>query len=242
VRPAGIRASVAGSADPAPDEVYVDLSRADATPGFDGAYDAETMGRSGGAGLAVKGEGETYHAMQYDRPISEAGTEKRYYPLRVMGPAMAQNTLVVRTEGAWNPLNSVALIDQKEGRTLQLQGGSLTYVYPATALKEEGRFLLAINHVKVDKESGLPASEMRLLGNPVTADVLDLILTHPTAQPRNWSVVDMVGRTLATGRFGSNASDVQYRLPLPGLRTAGSYILQVELDNGERKQLRFVKP
>jgi hypothetical protein len=29
---------------------------------------------------------------------------------------------------------------------------------------------------------------------------------------------------------------------VPGLRTTGSYVLQVELDNGERRQLRFLKP
>jgi hypothetical protein len=242
VRPAGIRASVSGASDPAPDEVYVDLSRADATPGFDGAYDALTMGRSGGTGLAVKGEGETYHAMQYDRPIAEAGSEKRYYTLRVTGTATGQQTLVVRTEGAWNPLNSVSLIDTKAGRTLLLQGGSLSYAYQATTQKEEGRFLLAVNHVKVDRETGLPAAEMKLLGNPVQGEMLDLLLTHPTAQPRQWSVVDMTGRTVATGRFNENASDVQHRLPVPGLRTTGSYVLQVELDNGERRQLRFLKP
>jgi hypothetical protein len=110
------------------------------------------------------------------------------------------------------------------------------------SLKLEGRFLLAINHVKVDRESGLPASEMKLLGNPVQGSVLDLLLTHPTAQPRQWSVVDMTGRTVAAGRFTQVASDVQHRLPVPGLRTTGSYVLQVELDNGERRQLRFLKP
>jgi hypothetical protein len=36
--------------------------------------------------------------------------------------------------------------------------------------------------------------------------------------------------------------DVQHRLPIGGLRSAGIYILLVEMDNGERKQLRFVKP
>jgi hypothetical protein len=51
----------------------------------------------------------------------------------------------------------------------------------------------------------------------------------------------MAGRTVATGRFGSNASDVQHRLPISGLRTTGSYVLQVEMDNGERRQLRFLK-
>lgn len=240
-RSAGIRASVTGSADPAPDEVYIDLSRADATPGFDGAYDAETMGRSGGTGLAVKGERDVYQAMQYDRPIAEAGVEKRYYTLRVMGPATGQNTLVVRTEGAWNPLNSVSLIDTKAGRTLLLQGGSLSYAYQATTQKEDGRFLLAVNHVKLDRESGLPASEFRLLGNPVKGEVLDLILTHPTAQPQHWSVIDMTGRTVATGRFNDNALDIQHRLPVPGLRSTGSYVLTVHMDNGEDKAVRFLK-
>jgi hypothetical protein len=123
-----------------------------------------------------------------------------------------------------------------------LRGGRTSYPFRMDSLASEGRFLLAINHVKVDRATGLPASDMRLLGNPIPGEVLDLILTHPTAQPRQWSVMDMTGRTVATGRFSPNAMDVQHRLPIGGLRSAGTYILLVEMDNGERKQLRFVKP
>jgi hypothetical protein len=242
VRLAGVRLSVKGQGNPFPDEVYVDLSRSDATPAFDGPYDAVSMGRSSGAGLAIKDAGGDAYAMQFDRPIAGAGVEKRYYPLLVTSPAFGETTLELWTTGSWNPLNSVSLIDTKTGRTMLLRGGRLNYAFVMDSLKSEGRFLLAINHVKVDRESGLPASEMKLLGNPVQGEVLDLILTHPTAQPRQWSVLDMTGRTLATGRFVQAASDVQHRLRVPGLRIAGSYLLQVEMDNGERRQLRFLKP
>jgi hypothetical protein len=241
VRLAGVRLSVKGQGNPYPDEVYVDLSRSDATPAFDGPYDAVSMGRTSGAGLAVKDARGDAYAMQFDRPIAAAGVEKRYYPLRVTTPAVGETTLELWTTGSWNPLNSVSLIDTKTGRTLLLRGGRLNYAFQMDSLKAEGRFLLAINHVKVDKETGLPASEMKLLGNPVPGEVLDLILTHPTAQPRQWSVLDMTGRTLVSGRFAQGASDVQHRLPVPGLRTTGSYVLQVEMDNGERRQLRFLK-
>jgi hypothetical protein len=241
LRLAGVRVSVKGQGNPHPDEVYVDVSRSDATEGFDGHYDAYSMGRTSGAGLAVRDAKGGSYAMQFDRPITEAGTEKRYYPLRVTSPAVGETTLELWTTGAWNPFNSVSLIDTKTGRTILLRGGRVSYPFRMETLKEEGRFVLAINHVKVDRESGLPVSDMKLQGNPVTGEMLDLILTHPTAQPRQWSVVDMAGRTVATGRFGSNASDVQHRLPISGLRTTGSYVLQVEMDNGERRQLRFLK-
>jgi hypothetical protein len=242
VRLAGIRVTAKGQGNPYPDEIYVDLSKADATEGFDGEYDAYSMGRTSGAGLAVKDARGGSYAMQFDRPIIEPGVEKRYYPLRVTSPSVGETTLELWTTGAWNPLNSVSLIDTRTGRTILLRDGRVSYPFRMDSLKLEGRFLLAINHVKVDRESGLPASEMKLLGNPVQGSVLDLLLTHPTAQPRQWSVVDMTGRTVAAGRFTQVASDVQHRLPVPGLRTTGSYVLQVELDNGERRQLRFLKP
>jgi len=242
LRLAGVRLSVTGQGNPYPDEIYVDVSKADATAGFDRFYDAVAMGRTSGAGLAVKDAKGDAYAMQFDRPIAESGVEKRYYPLRVTSPAIGETTLELWTTGAWNPLNSVSLIDTRTGRTLLLRGGRMSYPFRMDSLKAEGRFLLAINHVKVDRETGMPASEMKLLGNPVSGEVLDLLLTHPTAQPRQWSVVDMAGRTVATGRFGANTPDVQHRLAVPGLRTTGSYVLQVEMDNGERRQLRFLKP
>jgi hypothetical protein len=241
VRLAGIRVTAKGQGNPYPDEIYVDLSKADATEGFDGEYDAYSMGRTSGAGLAVKDARGGSYAMQFDRPIIEPGVEKRYYPLLVTSPSVGETTLELWTTGAWNPLNSVSLIDTRTGRTVLLRGGRTSYVFRMDSLRAEGRFLLAINHVKVDRETGLPAAEMKLLGNPVRGEVLDLMLTHPTAQPRQWSVVDMTGRTVATGRFSENASDVQHRLPVPGLRATGYYVLQVELENGERTQLRFLK-
>ena len=241
LRLAGVRVSVKGQGNPYPDEVYVDLSRTDATPGFDGALDALSMARTSGAGLSVKDDKGAAYAIQFDRPIVEPGAEKRYYPLRVTSPAVGETTLELWTSDAWNPLNSVSLIDTKAGRTVLLRGGRTSYPFRMDSLASEGRFLLAINHVKVDRSTGLPASDMRLLGNPIPGEVLEMILTHPTAQPRQWSVMDMTGRTVATGRFGPNAMDVQHRLPIGGLRSTGTYVLLVEMDNGERKQLRFVK-
>lgn len=240
IKSAGVRVSVIGQTDPAPDEVYLDLSRPDATPDFDAAWDASSMGRSGGTGLALKGTQDNWHAMQYDRPISEAGVEQRYYTLRVTGPATGQHTLVLRTEGAWDPLNSVALIDRKAGRTILVKDGSLTYAYQAGEQKEEGRFLLAINHVKLSADGQSPAFEVKLLGNPVTTSVIDLLVSHPTAMAKRWRVVDAAGRETGQGSF-STSGGLQHRLTVPGMRTPGAYIVQVEMDNGETQQVRILR-
>jgi len=241
VRLAGVRLSVQGQGNPMPEEAYVDVSRADATEGFDSPYDAVSMGRSSGAGISVVDEKNDAYAMLFDRPITEAGIEKRYYPLKVTSPAEGPTSLELWTEGAWNPLNSVSLIDRKEGRTLLLRGGRLNYGFDMGALKEEGRFVLAVNHLKVDRESLTPSFEVKLLGNPVSTPVLDLLVSHPNSQAQRWSVLDITGRVIGAGAFGNGSADVQHRLSVPGLRSAGSYLLKVEMENGDEKLLRFVR-
>ena len=237
---AGVRLIAQGMADAAGDEVYVDLSRSDATADFDLVYDAVSMGRTGGAGLAVKGEGDRTYAMQYDRPISEAGKEKRYYPLRVTGIVAGATSLTLRTEGSWNPLNSVSLIDHQEGKTMLMRGNELRYDFQLESLKTEGRFTLAINHVKLDADGQTPAFEVKLLGNPVTSDRLQLLVTHPTAAARAWRVMASDGRLVGQGNL-QQSSSVQHSITVPAMRNAGSYLLQVEMDNGELKSIPFLR-
>jgi hypothetical protein len=42
------------------------------------------------------------------------------------------------------------------------------------------------------------------------------------------------------GVFATDAG-IQHRLTVPGMRSSGVYVLQVELDNGETQQLRILK-
>jgi hypothetical protein len=237
---AGIRVSAQGLADAGGDEVYVDLSRSDATADFDLVYDAVSMGRTGGAGLAVKGAGDRAYAMQYDRPITEAGREKRYYPLRVTGIVTGATSLTLRTEGSWNPLNSVSLIDHQEGKTLLMRGNELRYDFQLESLKTEGRFTLAINHVKLDADGQSLAFDVKLLGNPVTSDRLQLLVTHPTAAARTWRVIASDGRLVGQGNL-QQSSSVQHSITVPAMRNTGSYLLQVEMDNGELKSVPFLR-
>jgi hypothetical protein len=236
---AGVRVSAQGVADAAGDEVYVDLSRNDATAGFDVKYDAVSMGRTGGAGLAVKGEGDRTYAMQYDEPIAETGKEKRYYPLNVTGITKGATSLTLRTEGSWNPLNSVTLIDHQQGKTLLMRGNELRYDFQLESLKTEGRFTLAINHVKLDADGQLPVFDVKLLGNPVAGDRLDMIVAHPTAQASRWMVLNAAGQQVGAGRFGSDIG-VQHQLTVPGMRQPGTYMLKVQMDNGEEKIIPFI--
>ena len=236
---AGVRVTAQGVSDAAGDEVYVDLSRADATSSFDVKYDAVSMGRTGGAGLAVKGEGDRTYAMQYDEPIAETGKEKRYYPLRVTGITTGATSLTLRTEGSWNPLNSVTLIDHQEGKTLLMRGNELRYDFQLESLKTEGRFTLAINHVKLDADGTSPVFEVKLLGNPVSGDRLDMLVAHPTAQASRWMVLNAAGQQVGSGRLDSQ-SGLQHRLTVPGMRQPGSYLLKVQMDSGEEKVVPFI--
>ncbi len=236
----GIRVTAKGATDIAGDEVYVDLSRSDASAGFDPQYDAESMGRTAGTGLAVGMDNGKGYAMQFDRPILETGTEKRYFPLIVTAQVKGSTSLSLQTEGKWNPLNSVALIDTKEGKTLLMKGGQLAHNFTLDELRSEGRFLLAINHVKLSADGQSPAFEVKALGNPVTAPVIDLLISHPTASAKRWRVVDAMGRETGAGAFASDAG-IQHRLTVPGMRNPGAYVVQVEMDNGETQQVRIVK-
>lgn len=236
----GIRLNAKGSTDAAGDEVYIDLSRPDASGGFDPKYDAESMGRTAGTGLAVSMNNGKGYAMQFDRPITESGTEKRYYPLIVTAQVKGSSSLSLQTEGKWNPLNSVSLIDTKEGKTLLMKGGQLTHSFNLDELKSEGRFILAINHVKLSADGQSPAFEVKALGNPVTTSVIDLLISHPTAAAKRWRVIDATGRETGTGVFAAGAG-IQHRLTVPGMRNPGAYVVQVEMENGETQQVRILK-
>lgn len=238
---AGIRVKASGMGNPMPDDIYIDLSRSDATPGFDSRYDAESMGRTSGAGISVRDKSDKGYAVQFDVPIAESGREKRYYPLRVTTPQVGETTIEVSTEGRWDAQNSVSLMDTKEGKTMLLQGDRLRYTFPMGSLKEEGRFVLAINHVSVEKDGKVPGSLLRLLGNPVTTDRIDLLLAHPTARPLRWELSSMNGAKVAEGEFGVTAGNVQYRLPVPGMRQSGVYVLRVEMDNGDEEVVRVLR-
>ena len=241
IRLAGVRMAVTGQGNPAPDEVYIDLSRDDATAGFDSRYDAESRGRSGGAGIRIMGRDDMGYAMQFDAPIKESGVEKRYYPLKVTSPAKGATTLELWTEGAWNPLNSVSLIDRREGRTVLLKGGRITYPFTMDELQSGDRFQLAINHVKVDKDGLSPAFDVRVLGNPIASDRLDLLVAHPTAKADKWSVLTATGQQAGMGSFSRDVETVQHRITVPGMRQPGTYLLRVLMDNGDEKVVKVVR-
>lgn len=240
-RLAGVRISVSGQGNPGTDEAYVDLSRSDATEVFDSRYDAETMGRSGGAGVSVKGSKDIQHAQLFDRPISETGVERRYYPLKVTSPSKGATTIELKTEGDWNPLNSVTLIDKKEGRTMLVKDGALSYPFTMDELQSPDRFILAINHVKVDDAGRLSGFDVKLLGNPVRGEMLDMLVLHPSAQASKWSLLDKSGRTVGTGSFIEGGKSIQHRVSVPGMRQPGVYVLRVAMDNGDERSLQVMK-
>ena len=241
VKLAGVRVSVKGQGNPFPDEAYLDLSRSDATVEFDPDIDGLSLGRNSGAGIAIKDAKSKLYSIQFDAPIAEASVEKRYYPLRVTSPSPGKTTMEMWTSGAWNPLNSVSLIDVKEGKTLLMQGGRLNYDFNMSSLKEEDRFILAINHVAVEKDGGMAGRQLRLLGNPVTTAQIDLLLAHPTARPKRWELSSMNGAKVAEGSFSITEGNVQYGLQAPGMRASGIYVLRVELDNGEVQTVQVMR-
>jgi hypothetical protein len=176
--------------------------------------------------------------MQFDAPLTTG--EQRYYPLTVTTPAAGQTTIEINSEGRWSNMHSVALIDQKAGKTILMQGGTLKYTLKLEELKSEGRFLLAINHIKLDADGQLPGFEVKALGNPVTGNTIDLLLTHPTASAKAWRVIDITGREAGVGTFAKDAG-IQHRLTVPGMRNPGVYVVQISMDNGETQQLRILK-
>jgi hypothetical protein len=239
VKLAGIRVKASGQGNPIPGEAYLDLSREDATRGWDPKYDGLMMPRSSGVSVFFDEEREHDFSMHFDAPLPVG--EKRYYPLTVTSPALGQTTLELSPEGSWNPLNSVSLIDAKEGKTILMQGGKLSYTFQIPSRKEEGRFLLAVNHVAVGKDGGEPGRLLRLLGNPVTGDRIDLLLSHPTAKPKRWELVGMNGAKVSEGSFSVSDGNIQYALMTSGMRAAGVYVLRVEMDNDEMQTVQVMR-
>lgn len=235
----GIRVYASGAGNPQPGDIYLDLSRTDATAGFDAQYDAWSMGRTSGADVALLASENRELEMQFDRPITETGKEKRYYPLKVTGIATGPASLTLRTEGNWNALNSVLLIDHLEGKTLLMRGNELRYDFRLESLKTEGRFTLAINHVKLDADGVSPVFEVKLLGNPVSGDRLDMLVTHPAAKASQWIVLNAAGQQVAAGRFADDAG-IQHQLTVTGMRNSGTYILKLQMDNGEERVVPFI--
>jgi hypothetical protein len=240
VRPAsdlaGLRLKASGMGNPIPGEAYLDVSRTDATKGWDGKYDGWMMGRSSGANIYFDGEKELDLSMQFDAPLKSG--EQRYYPLTVTTPQPGETLIDISREGKWSSMHTVALIDQKAGRTILMKGDTIKYKIRLDELKSEGRFILAINHVKPDADGQLPGLQLKALGNPVSGQTIDLLVTHPTASPRRWKVWDMTGREAGTGVFATDAG-IQHRLTVPGMRNPGIYVVQVEMDNGETSQVRI---
>jgi hypothetical protein len=79
-----------------------------------------------------------------------------------------------------------------------------------------------------------------LLGNPVSSDRLQLLVTHPTAAARTWRVIASDGRLVGQGNL-QQSSSVQHSITVPAMRNTGSYLLQVEMDNGELKSVPFLR-
>jgi hypothetical protein len=233
---AGLRLKASGMGNPIPGEAYLDVSRADATKGWDHRYDGWMMARSSGANVYFDGEKDQDFSMQFDAPLKTG--EQRYYPITVTTPKAGETLIDIAREGKWPTTHTVALIDQKAGRTILMKGDTLKYRVRLDELKAEGRFVLAINHVKADMDGLMPALQLKALGNPVRGQTIDLLVTHPTAYARRWKVWDITGREAGAGIFTTDAG-IQHRLTVPGMRNPGIYIVQVEMDNGETSQLRI---
>jgi hypothetical protein len=108
-------------------------------------------------------------------------------------------------------------------------------------LRDEGRFLVAINHVASGTEETSASLCLRILGNPVSKESVDILVTHPTAMPKRWVLTNASGQTLHTGSFTITKGNVQYRIHTPGMRITGQYQLQVEMDNGEQQTVRVMR-
>jgi hypothetical protein len=196
------------------------------------------MARSSGASVYFDGEKDNDYSMHFDAPLMNG--EQRYYPISVTTPKAGETLIEVTPEGKWSSMHSVALIDKQLGRTILMRDGQLSYKVRMEELKSDGRFLLAINHVKLSTDGHSPVFEAKAIGNPVTNNIIDLQLTHPTAAPKRWRVVDAMGREAGMGVFATDAG-IQHRLTVPGMRNKGVYVLQVEMDNGETQQVRILK-
>jgi hypothetical protein len=238
---AGIRLVIQGQGNPYPDEAYLDLSRSDASAGFDSRYDAVSMDRSSGPGVGVLGKDGRSFTLQFDLPLNETSAEARYYPLRITAPFKGEHHIIVKPEGRWDPRHSVALIDKFSNKTLLLRQDSLNYVFTPESTKLDNRFVLAINHVRVYDPSANEAVEMKILGNPVSGTKLNFSFYSPNSMPRRWRMLDMVGRQLGTGLLESESQNIQYQVTLPSLIPAGTYLLLIETASGEIWKERFIK-
>ena len=234
----GIRMRVSGMGNPAPDEVYLDLSRNDATARFDSKYDAYSMGRTAGAGLAIADSSGLEYAMQFDASIKRPSNERRYYPLTVTTPRAGETRLSILRQGDWDTSNTVSLIDKVENRTLLMTGNSLEYTFRLDKTKVADRFVLAVNHVPPAKER---QTHVLVLGNPVRSEEIDMIITHPIAQPKKWVVSTMNGARIGEGGFQAHSGNVQHRIKVPAMRTSGVYLLQVEMENGDSQTVRVMR-
>ena len=60
------------------------------------------------------------------------------------------------------------------------------------------------------------------------------------SRERRARVMDAMGREAGVGVFATDAG-IQHKLTVPGMRSAGVYVLQVERDTGETQQWRSLK-
>lgn len=235
-----LKLTIQGPGNPEPAVAFLGYGFNDATSGFDDKYDAYFRGRSAGAAVSIQGENEVEHVVQYDRPIMENGKEKRIYPLIVTVPSSGKATINLEGSSNWNSLNRVYLIDKKEGKTIPVVGNSLTYEFNMATTKEADRFLLAINHVKMEENTGAKSIDVRVINNPIQQDVIDALITHPTAKPKAYSVVNGSGATLNRGAI-SNDNSIQHRLGFGKSNASGTFYLKVDFENGDSKTVKFIK-
>jgi hypothetical protein len=237
---AGLRIKASGTGNPIPADIYLELSKSDASFAFDKMYDAIAMGRSSGADIKFVAEADVL-AVQFDAPIAAPGTEKRYYPLIVTVPQQGAANIDVAVEGRWNSLNTVSLIDTKENKTIPMVGGKLNYAFRMEELKEEGRFILAINHVAAKGVDNSKEVTVRVLNNPVRSETIQALISHPNAKAKNWSVLSASGSAMSTGQINPSDASVQHELKAGKLNSNGVYYLKVNFENGDSKTVRFVK-
>jgi hypothetical protein len=236
----GLRIKAVGTGNPIPSDIYLDLSKSDATAAYDNKYDAIAMGRSSGADVKFVGEKDKF-AVQFDAPIKNPGAEKRYYPLAVSVPQQGAANIDIAVEGTWNSLNTVSLIDTKDNKTIPMVGGKLSYAFKMQDLKEEGRFLLAINHVAAKGTDNGNEVTVRVLNNPVRSETIQALISHPNAKAKNWSVLSASGSAMSTGQINPSDASVQHELRAGKLNSNGVYYLKVNFENGDSKTVRFVK-
>jgi hypothetical protein len=94
--------------------------------------------------------------------------------------------------------------------------------------------------VNIAEKSGVTASDVRVMNNPVRADAIDAIIAHPTAKAKSYSVVNASGATLNKGSIEDNNS-VQHRLGFGKSNANGVMYLRVDFDNGDSKTVKFIK-